>query len=245
MRPQQNRRARGRSNNNNGSNSSRRGPNPLSRNYESSGPDVKIRGNAQQIADKYLSLARDAQGSGDRVMSENYLQHAEHYLRIILAASAQASQSVRRDEGSEQEYDEMNGESTRKDNTGSDESERYAQSYNGRKVGARNGYAGDEEPGTNISPDEISGKEKASVQESDEPVKKVRRTSRRRTVVGQDEAATDLARATQKDGKNGEVPKEKVSPSPLSVSGEETMRKTRRRRAAASRVETPSAEGNV
>ncbi|MDD9330814.1 MAG: DUF4167 domain-containing protein, partial [Bartonella sp.] len=75
MRPQQNRRARGRNNNNNGNNNNnnnnnnRRGPNPLSRNYESSGPDVKIRGNAQQIADKYISLARDAQGAGDRVMS--------------------------------------------------------------------------------------------------------------------------------------------------------------------------------
>lgn len=66
----------------------RRAPNPLTRNYESSGPDVKIRGNAQHIADKYLVLARDAQASGDRVMGENYLQHAEHYTRIILSAQA-------------------------------------------------------------------------------------------------------------------------------------------------------------
>ncbi|MGN6583354.1 MAG: DUF4167 domain-containing protein [Rhizobiaceae bacterium] len=84
MRPgQQNRRMRGRNNNN------RKGPNPLTRNYESNGPDVKIRGSAQQIAEKYASLARDAQSSGDRVMAENYLQHAEHYNRIILAAQAQ------------------------------------------------------------------------------------------------------------------------------------------------------------
>jgi hypothetical protein len=74
---------RGRNNNN------RKGPNPLTRNYESNGPDVKIRGSAQQIAEKYASLARDAQSSGDRVMAENYLQHAEHYNRIILAAQAQ------------------------------------------------------------------------------------------------------------------------------------------------------------
>jgi len=85
MRPQQqNRRMRGRGNNNN-----RKGPNPLTRNYESNGPDVKIRGSAQQIAEKYTSLARDAQSSGDRVMAENYLQHAEHYNRIIAAAQAQ------------------------------------------------------------------------------------------------------------------------------------------------------------
>jgi|GEM_PF-1363501 len=84
MRPQQNRRiSSSRRSNNSGL---RRPSNPLARNYESSGPDVKIRGNAQHIADKYLALARDAQASGDRVMGENYLQHAEHYLRIILAA---------------------------------------------------------------------------------------------------------------------------------------------------------------
>ena len=86
MRPQQqNRRMRGRNNNNH----NRKGPNPLTRNYESNGPDVKIRGSAQQIAEKYTTLARDAQSSGDRVMAENYLQHAEHYNRIIAAAQAQ------------------------------------------------------------------------------------------------------------------------------------------------------------
>ena len=93
MRPQQqNRRMRGRSGgggNNQNQNQNRKGPNPLTRNYESNGPDVKIRGSAQQIAEKYAQLARDAQSSGDRVMAENYLQHAEHYNRIIAAAQAQ------------------------------------------------------------------------------------------------------------------------------------------------------------
>lgn len=101
MRPQQqNRRMRGRNNNggggsggggnnNNNNNNGRKGPNPLTRNYESNGPDVKIRGSAQQIAEKYATLARDAHSAGDRVMSENYLQHAEHYNRIIAAAQAQ------------------------------------------------------------------------------------------------------------------------------------------------------------
>lgn len=76
-------------NNNNNGNNNRKGPNPLTRNYESNGPDVKIRGSAQQIAEKYTTLARDAHSSGDRVMAENYLQHAEHYNRIIAAAMAQ------------------------------------------------------------------------------------------------------------------------------------------------------------
>lgn len=92
---QQNRRGRGRSNsnnnnNNNNNNNGRKPQNPLSRNYESSGPDVKIRGTAAQIAEKYMTLARDASSSGDIITSENYLQHAEHYNRIIMAAQAQA-----------------------------------------------------------------------------------------------------------------------------------------------------------
>ena len=66
----------------------RRGPNPLTRSYESNGPDVKIRGNAHHIAEKYLQLARDSHTGGDPVAAENYLQHAEHYFRLIAAAQA-------------------------------------------------------------------------------------------------------------------------------------------------------------
>ena len=70
----------------------RKPQNPLGRNYESNGPDVKIRGNAAHIAEKYSSLARDAQSNGDTVMAENYLQHAEHYNRIVAAAQAQKAE---------------------------------------------------------------------------------------------------------------------------------------------------------
>lgn len=71
---------------------SRKGQNPLTRSYESNGPDVKIRGTALHIAEKYMTLGRDAQTSGDRVAAENYFQHAEHYYRIIAAAQAQMPQ---------------------------------------------------------------------------------------------------------------------------------------------------------
>ena len=66
--------------------------NPLTRVYESNGPEVKIRGTAHHIAEKYLQLARDAQGSGDPVTAENHFQHAEHYLRMIAAAQEQFRQ---------------------------------------------------------------------------------------------------------------------------------------------------------
>lgn len=80
-----------------GRNGGRKHVNPLSRNFESNGPDVKVRGNAAHIAEKYLQLARDAQSSGDSVMAENYLQHAEHYFRIV--SSAQQAMSGQRPDG--------------------------------------------------------------------------------------------------------------------------------------------------
>lgn len=66
---------------------------PLNRNhvFDSSGPDLRIRGTAQQLFEKYLQLGRDATSGGDRVMAESYFQHAEHYFRI-LNAMAQATQ---------------------------------------------------------------------------------------------------------------------------------------------------------
>src|SRR4029077_10000906 len=70
----------------------RKSQNPLTRVYESNGPDVKIRGTASHIAEKYIQLARDAQGSGDTVAAENYYQHAEHYFRLIAAAQEQFRQ---------------------------------------------------------------------------------------------------------------------------------------------------------
>src|SRR5437588_363568 len=85
MRNGQNKRMRGR---NRG-----KSHNPLTRVYESNGPDIKIRGTANHVADKYVQLARDAQASGDPVAAENYFQHAEHYLRMIAAAQEQFRQA--------------------------------------------------------------------------------------------------------------------------------------------------------
>jgi hypothetical protein len=88
MRNGQNKRMRGRNRK-----SGHHHQNPLSRMYESNGQDVKIRGTASHIAEKYLQLARDAQGSGDPVAAENYYQHAEHYFRLIAAAQEQLRQN--------------------------------------------------------------------------------------------------------------------------------------------------------
>jgi hypothetical protein len=90
---QNNKRMRNRNNNNNNNNNNRRGQNPLTRVYESNGPDIKIRGTASHVAEKYVQLARDARSSGDPVAAENYYQHAEHYYRIIAAAQEQFRQN--------------------------------------------------------------------------------------------------------------------------------------------------------
>src|ERR1700733_4528312 len=92
-----NKRMRNRNNNNNNNNNrndgNRRGQNPMSRVFESNGPDIKIRGTASHVAEKYVQLARDARSSGDPVAAENYYQHAEHYFRLIAAAQEQFRQN--------------------------------------------------------------------------------------------------------------------------------------------------------
>ncbi len=98
---QKSNRARGRGNRKSNGNN-------VNRVYDSSGPEGKVRGTPQQIIDKYLSLARDSQTAGDRVMAENFLQHAEHYQRILILATQ--GQAERRDAAGSEGDDETDGE---------------------------------------------------------------------------------------------------------------------------------------
>ncbi len=77
MRHGTNRRQRGRGNSGN------RGNQQRMQVFDSNGPDVRIRGTAHQVTEKYMGLAKDAASSGDKVLAESYLQHAEHYQRVI------------------------------------------------------------------------------------------------------------------------------------------------------------------
>jgi hypothetical protein len=76
--------------------------------YDSSGPDVKVRGSASQVLEKYLALARDATAAGDRIAAENYFQHAEHYYRILSANQAQQA-AQRQQNGGGQLNGQQNG----------------------------------------------------------------------------------------------------------------------------------------
>ncbi|MDG2414333.1 MAG: DUF4167 domain-containing protein [Hyphomicrobiales bacterium] len=71
-------------NNNNRRRNNRRPGGNNGNNSESNGPSIKVRGSSKQIYEKYISLARDAQSSGDNVLQESYFQHAEHYARILI-----------------------------------------------------------------------------------------------------------------------------------------------------------------
>jgi hypothetical protein len=85
MRPGQNKRNRGRNNGGNHPNNNRpRMPHRI-QTFDSNGPSVKIRGNAYQVFERYIALAREAASSGDRIAAENFYQHAEHYFRIMNA----------------------------------------------------------------------------------------------------------------------------------------------------------------
>lgn len=97
---QKSNRSRGRGNRKGGGG----GGNIVNRVYDSAGPEGKVRGTPQQIIDKYQSLARDAQTMGDRVMSENFLQHAEHYQRMLIQAAA-AQEQNRREQSDQGDFD--------------------------------------------------------------------------------------------------------------------------------------------
>jgi len=82
MKPGPNLKQRSRGRNNNGG-GGKKHMSPRNQTYDSNGPDIRIRGNAHQVLEKYLTLARDAASQGDRIAAENYYQHAEHYFRVI------------------------------------------------------------------------------------------------------------------------------------------------------------------
>ncbi len=119
---------------------------PLNRNhvFDSSGPDMRVRGTAQQLFEKYLQMGRDATSSGDRVMAEGYFQHAEHYFRIINAMNQAVQQTQPNGQGNGQGNGQPNGQ----------QHQQPRRQYNGEEiVSATDGDDGSEQaPGTGEQP---------------------------------------------------------------------------------------------
>lgn len=82
---------------------------------DSNGPSVRVRGSAQQIHEKYLTLARDASSSGDRVSAENYSQHAEHYHRVLAVEAEQREQRNNQQTGRHQRPNGRDDDSSKSD----------------------------------------------------------------------------------------------------------------------------------
>lgn len=104
-----------------------RRPNVPNRNqtFDSNGPDVRIRGNAHQVYEKYLTLARDATASGDRVLAESLFQHADHYFRIY---SAFNEESEARRNAAQQDNSPHNGDARSQDDDDDDDNDGVTES---------------------------------------------------------------------------------------------------------------------
>ena len=124
---------------------------PLNRNhvFDSSGPDLRIRGTAQQLFEKYLQLGRDATGSGDRVMAESYFQYAEHYFRIVNAIN-QASQQNPQSGQQNNHHAQQNNQHGGGQNGQHQQNPQHQQgNYNGQQRRERDGNESDEAPMAN------------------------------------------------------------------------------------------------
>lgn len=101
----------------------RRYPNQKGGSFDSNGPEAKVRGTAQQVLEKYQALARDAYSAGDRILAEGYLQHAEHYYRILNLESEGAGRDGNRNRQSQGNRDEdMNRDDNDDDENQTEES---------------------------------------------------------------------------------------------------------------------------
>jgi hypothetical protein len=118
---------------------------PLNRNhvFDSSGPDLRIRGTAQQLFEKYLQLGRDATGAGDRVMAESYFQHAEHYFRILNAINQASQQSQPQQHYQNNQNNQNNQNQAPQPNPGG----HAGGQYNGHRRRNEDGYENDDQQG--------------------------------------------------------------------------------------------------
>ena len=124
---------------------------PLNRNhvFDSSGPDLRVRGTSQQLFEKYLQLGRDATSSGDRVMAESYFQHAEHYFRILNAMNqaAQASPQVNGQQGGQQGGQQHGGRRQQYEPQGEQPQSNEQRGQEGRSERDGNDRDDDDQPG--------------------------------------------------------------------------------------------------
>ncbi|EAQ01065.1 hypothetical protein OB2597_03469 [Pseudooceanicola batsensis HTCC2597] len=173
----------------NKSNRNRSVGNIVNRVFDSSGPEGKVRGTPQQIIDKYNQLARDAQLGGDRVATENFQQHAEHYLRMLGSAQKeQEKQREQQDAENRKRQSERDRERAKQDSSDQQEAEQSVPG-GGDQPDVIDASGNDSESGLVETPEEArSG--------SEEPASKPKRSYNRKPRAKKDSG--------NGDGKSGE-----------------------------------------
>ncbi len=195
--------------------------NIVNRVFDSSGPEGKVRGTPQQIIDKYLTLARDAQLSNDRVAAENFLQHAEHYARML--SEAQREMEAQRQQNQQQTNDQPRGESDRDDQRRDDRNDRRDDRSDDNRNDRRDNnrgrkpqpvasdvidVAGDDGPGLVETP-EARGEgrpEAEPVQTADAPEPKAEEKPARARLPRKPKAATPADEAPEGDSASADQP---------------------------------------
>ena len=120
------------------SNRNRQVGNVVNRVFDSSGPEGKVRGTPQQIIDKYNQLARDAQLAGDRVATENFQQHAEHYLRMLAEAMKEQAERQAQQQQQQQDRQQRNNQNNNQNsNSNNNSSVKKATDYSKFNVSTR------------------------------------------------------------------------------------------------------------
>ncbi len=153
------------------------------RSMESNGPDVKVRGTAKQIFDKYESLARDAASSGNRVKAENFRQHAEHYQRILNAIEA-AKEKAR------EEAETAKAEAGEQDEASDGETPKKENGRSRRKYPPQVRKGNEEEPGDAVeASDDSEGKTDDT---EDNPVETTKKKTTRRRKAPSREKSDDV-----------------------------------------------------
>ena len=211
-------RSRGRNRRSGGNNNSNH--NNPNRHYESVGPDVKIRGSAQQVLDKYLQYARDAQTSGDRVTSEAYYQFAEHYQRIVAKqTAAKEKQRKEREDKDAQRREDRQKSSDKNSENNSDRNKSGDQNDASSDEGEKRAKGRRKKRDSEDRAEPAEAKDDATDASEDDAKPKKRRTYRKKSEEAVNVDETDgvmktLSRGRKKpaadaaDAKDGEVPVE-------------------------------------
>lgn len=174
--------------------------NPRQNVFDSNGPDVRIRGTAQQVLEKYLSLAREASANGDHISAEGYFQHAEHYFRVHQAMmdNADGGRNRRRQDGQE----DSGGQHDRGNGSERDDDERYQHAGNANSNG--NGRDHDDNDGDDDR-DERRDNRGDNRRERDDQPRAARgrgRRGERRDEGGDSDATSDGVEALRPNGQH-------------------------------------------